>query len=199
MNKKIALLSISGFMENAYTVLELDGGIAHDITEIKKAYRRLALKYHPDKNPDDPKAEERFDRIRRAHDELLDPIRKEEIDAKIKADHERLKRFEAQDKDKQKLARDLETREREANRARISAESSFKMRMRNAELIQQFQRERDRQGSKTQYRQKLPPLDDIDACLDFGFSITEEQRNAYRAEFDQELDRLLAKIDGALT
>ena len=185
-------------MDNAYDVLELDANIAHDISEVKKAYRRLALKYHPDKNPDDPKAEDRFDRIRRAHDELLNPQTKEEIDGKIKADQERLRRFEAQDEDKRKLARELQAREKQSNHARVSQEASQKMRMRNAELIQQMQRERDRKVTKSKPLQKLPPLDDIDACIDFGLTITEEQREAYRAEFYEELDSILAKIEAAL-
>lgn len=41
--------------------------------EIKTAYRRLAKKYHPDLNPDDPRAEEMFIRITEAHNLLLDP------------------------------------------------------------------------------------------------------------------------------
>ena len=36
--------------------------------EIKKAYRDLARKWHPDRNPDDPKAEERFKEIQQAYD-----------------------------------------------------------------------------------------------------------------------------------
>ncbi|POI18512.1 hypothetical protein CIB84_017746, partial [Bambusicola thoracicus] len=35
--------------------------------EIKRAYRKLALRYHPDKNPDDPAAAERFKEINSAH------------------------------------------------------------------------------------------------------------------------------------
>lgn len=38
-----------------YTILGVDKSA--DEKEIKKAYRRLAMKYHPDKNPDDPSAE----------------------------------------------------------------------------------------------------------------------------------------------
>ncbi|KAJ3725453.1 X-domain of DnaJ-containing-domain-containing protein [Lentinula raphanica] len=41
--------------------------------EIKKAYRRLAIKHHPDKNPDDPQAEERFKSIAIAYQTLSDP------------------------------------------------------------------------------------------------------------------------------
>ncbi|KZV63053.1 DnaJ-domain-containing protein [Peniophora sp. CONT] len=50
-------------------------GVAVDATsdEIKKAYRRLAIKHHPDKNRDDPNAEERFKEIAIAYQTLSDP------------------------------------------------------------------------------------------------------------------------------
>ena len=48
-----------------YELLELPKASTPD--DIKKKYRRLALKYHPDKNPDNPEAEEMFKKINSAN------------------------------------------------------------------------------------------------------------------------------------
>ena len=48
--------------------------------EIKKAYRKLARQHHPDVNPNDKTAEERFKEITEAYGVLMDPLKRKEYD-----------------------------------------------------------------------------------------------------------------------
>src|SRR5207237_7686352 len=53
-----------------YEVLGVPRGAPED--DVKRAYRKLAVKFHPDKNPNDPHAEERFKELGEAYDVLID-------------------------------------------------------------------------------------------------------------------------------
>lgn len=64
--------------QDYYELLGLKKGASPE--EIKKAYRKLAVKYHPDKNPGDKKAEDRFKEINEAYAVLSDPQKKAQYD-----------------------------------------------------------------------------------------------------------------------
>src|SRR5579871_2181440 len=61
-----------------YKTLGVERGA--DAEEIRKAYRKLARKYHPDLNPGDKSAEERFKKVQEAYDILNDPKKKQMYD-----------------------------------------------------------------------------------------------------------------------
>src|SRR5580700_429534 len=60
--------------EDLYIVLEV--GRAASVNDIKKAFRKLARRYHPDINPGDRTAEDRFKRISEAYEILSDPLKR---------------------------------------------------------------------------------------------------------------------------
>lgn len=61
-----------------YNVLGVSRGASAE--EIKKAFRKQAKKYHPDANPNDPKAEERFKEVNEAYEVLSDPEKRAQYD-----------------------------------------------------------------------------------------------------------------------
>ena len=61
-----------------YEVLGVSKDASED--EIKKAYRKIAIKYHPDRNPGDKVAEEKFKEAAEAYDVLHDPQKKQQYD-----------------------------------------------------------------------------------------------------------------------
>src|SRR3954466_6865443 len=61
-----------------YEVLGIQKGCSEE--EIKKCYRKLAVKYHPDKNPGDKEAEEKFKELGEAYEVLCDPQKRSAYD-----------------------------------------------------------------------------------------------------------------------
>src|SRR3954453_12373935 len=66
-------------MATLYDTLGVKKGATAD--EIKKAYRKLAAQYHPDKNPGDASAEDKFKEVQNAYDVLSDAEKRKQYDA----------------------------------------------------------------------------------------------------------------------
>ena len=64
--------------EDYYQLLGVSRNASDD--EIKKSFRRLAMKYHPDRNRDNPEAEEQFKKVKEANDVLSDPKKRSAYD-----------------------------------------------------------------------------------------------------------------------
>ena len=65
-------------MNDPYSVLGVSKNASDE--EIKKAFRKMAMKYHPDRNPDDKEAEEKFKEVNEAYGVLSDPDKKSKYD-----------------------------------------------------------------------------------------------------------------------
>ncbi len=65
-------------MKDYYAILGVDKMATPD--DIKKQYRKRAMQYHPDRNPDSPEAEAKFKELAEAYGVLTDPVKKKEYD-----------------------------------------------------------------------------------------------------------------------
>ncbi len=153
-----------------YAVLGLDatGPASPSEAEIRRAYRRLALKYHPDKNPDDNEAAAKFAAIKNAYEQLINPSRRatEVIDLR------------------EQLRRDLEQRERKSATTYHRPEEEYRKRNRLA---------MDKLHNKRQRKQNHPSnLDNITACIHFG--LNKSPHNALLEAHRAEIARIIRDI-----
>lgn len=115
-----------------YGLLEIESTAQEP--EIRKAYRKKALSCHPDKNPDDKKAAERFQELTRALEVLLDKTARAAYDRLQNAKKSAEIRHRQLDAKRQKLKSELEERERQAQEKAKSSKTAE----------QQFQEELER-------------------------------------------------------
>ncbi|XP_078089634.1 dnaJ homolog subfamily C member 17 [Mustelus asterias] len=122
-----------------YSLLE----VSEDATgkEIKKAYRQKALKCHPDKNPDNPKAVELFHQLSQALEVLTDAAAKAAYDKIRKAKKQAAERNQKLDSKRKKVKLDLEAREREAQ---LNEEEEIKIAKNLDEVIAKLREEGSR-------------------------------------------------------
>lgn len=116
------LYNLLGVTENATT------------DEIKKAYRQLALKYHPDRNPGDEKSEAYFKKITEAYDTLSDPEKRESYNRSYKQGKREQSRQSSENTNQQKtitpetflnITKDIEEKVVSAGRKNINQQNLY--------------------------------------------------------------------------
>ncbi|KAG8715520.1 hypothetical protein FRC11_003545 [Ceratobasidium sp. 423] len=127
---------------DAYEIL----GLSIEATEkdIKSTYRKLSLKVHPDRHPNNPEAAAKFHELNQAYELLLDPVKRSALDASRKIKLARAERFAAYDSKRRGLQDELEERERAFKKARVE----------KAQAEQALQEEIERLGEEGRRRRK---------------------------------------------
>ncbi|KAH0620608.1 hypothetical protein JD844_021250 [Phrynosoma platyrhinos] len=121
------------------------------LLKIKKAYRRKALTCHPDKHPDNPKADELFHQLSQALAVLTDAAARAAYDKVRKAKKQAAERTQKLDERRKKVKLDLEAREREAQ-SQVSREEEIHI---TRTLEQEIQRLREEGSRQLEEQQRL--------------------------------------------
>lgn len=115
-----------------YEILEIP--FEAEEKQVKKSYRKKALKCHPDKNPDNPDAAQEFDKLKKILEILLDAGARRAYDKLLKSRKAAAIRAREQDSKSQKLRSELEERERRAqNQPMISEEERLRRELKRLE------------------------------------------------------------------
>lgn len=134
-------------VEDLYVFLDIPSDSTQ--SQITTAYRRKARKFHPDKNPDDPRAADLFDKLSKAHHILTDPAAKAAYDKWLKAKFAAKKRHEDLNVKRRKLKESLESREHQ------SAMTTADVRMAAKDMEKELARLREEGRQKIKEQEEL--------------------------------------------
>jgi len=140
--------------DDYYTILEISPN--SDPTTIKKAYKDLSRRVHPDKNKNDPNAAKKFQTVRKAFEVLSDPKAKEAFDNLIRARIARKKRDSEMDVKRKRMKDDLEERERNYKRQKDDEEEAKRKLKQEIERLKKENKIKmeEEERKKTENRQK---------------------------------------------
>ncbi|KAI8074641.1 DnaJ domain-containing protein [Gongronella butleri] len=151
--------------------VEITSSDAH----IKKAYRKMSLRYHPDKCPGDEKAAAMFDKLTKARDVLLDTAKRTDYDKQYRAKLERRKKQQEMDSKRRKAQEELEAMENQAKKAKMEqtqAEQQYNAEMARLREQREMKRREDeehleRERRRRQEAERVPETTDLDLALKF--------------------------------
>jgi curved DNA-binding protein CbpA len=167
---------------------------------IKRSYRRLALKLHPDKNKNDPDAENKFNQLKNAHDSLMNSTTRVNFIALARAALQRRRDMESRNKEKQKFASDLEKREAEYM-ASIYSKGPTSFRSRHRHMVEQLEAKR-KAASHAQLKKNqaedpsakiYPPPDDSNTDMNYWFQYAMNEPEDIRCSRQDEFSKFIAQ------
>ncbi|KAM5545745.1 hypothetical protein V8D89_000783 [Ganoderma adspersum] len=126
--------------------------------EIKTAYRQRSLKVHPDRNRGNPDAERKFHELQQAHELLLDPLQRKELDRNLRSKKAVKARRANYDAKRKGMVEDLEERERKVKKARVDDGAERERHHENERIMEEGRRlreQRERELRKEQERGAL--------------------------------------------
>ncbi|XP_053207061.1 dnaJ homolog subfamily C member 17-like, partial [Panonychus citri] len=118
-------------IDDYYEFLEVSSTAS--TSEIQRAYRKKALRYHPDKNPDNPYAKSKFEQLSKILDILSESGSREKYDRSLRARKEKAMRDAQLDAKRRKLREELEAKEQRAKEEKEKKIMEDLIRMRDAE------------------------------------------------------------------